>query len=429
MKHCLQYAFFLVLLMNKASAQWTQQTSPTKNNLSDVAFFDSRLGYAVGTNGTVLKTLNGGKTWKLVTAPDAADITSVTILDSFTVMVTTAGTFGTGAVYESPNQGNKWFKVLDDLRTFYACATRHKNLFSASSQIYKSENLGRTWKAQQQLNSTSTYTQLGFTEEQNGIVAGNVSGIVTYSADFWRTTDGGANWYRGNSFSFPNANGFSTFDALSADTVLMFTNFYNRFSEGDSSQLIVLTNFRLRREFNDSIWYFTAKIINQSFPDKLSDCKFFSSGVGYTTSKTGFIYATDAFGKKLKKDYSGKTPLRALFMLNEKVGYAVGDGGLILKRESGSGAASNSNLLAVKVYPNPANNVAAIKFKLDKPSAISIELRDAQGNVTFVESAKMYNSGEQKVLVQVNNLQRGIYHVNLLEGGKTIGKTELLIVR
>lgn len=429
MKRCLGNTFFLALLMYNASAQWTQQTSPTKNNLTDVVFYDSNLGYAVGANGTVLKTLNGGRTWQQVTAPDSADITSVTIVDSVGVMVTTASTFEKGSVYESPNQGKTWFKVLDDLRTFYACATPHNNLYSASSQIYRSTNFGKTWKAQQQLSSTGTYTQLAFTDEQNGIVAGNISGIVTYSADFWKTTNGGTSWHRANSFSFPNANGFSTFDVISPDTVLMFTNFYNRFSEGDSSQLIVLTNFKLRRDFSDSIWYFNTKIINQSFPDKLSDCKFFSSGVGYTTSKTGSIYATAFFGKKWKKDFSGKTPLRALFMLNEQVGYAVGDGGLILKREPTASATSNSNLIAVKVYPNPANNVATTSFKLDKPFVIAVEVRDAQGNVALVKPAKMYYSGEQKIMLQVNNLQRGIYHLNLLVNGKAMGKTELLIVR
>jgi photosystem II stability/assembly factor-like uncharacterized protein len=414
--------------MNNASAQWVQQTSPTKNNLTDIAFFDARLGYATGTNGTVLKTLNGGRTWQTVTAPDSTDVTSVTILDSFAVMVTTAGTFGEGAVYESRNQGGKWFKVLHDSRTFYGCATPHKNLYSVSSQIYKSENFGRTWQAQQPVNSTSTYIQAAFSDEQNGIIAGNISGILTYSADFWRTTDGGTNWYRGNSFSFPNANGFSTFDAVSPDTVLMFTNFYNRFAEGDSSQLIVLTNFNLKNEFGDSIWYFTTKIINQSFPDKLSDCKFFSGGVGYTTSKTGSIYATRTFGKKWKQDYNSKTPLHALFMLSEGVGYAVGDGGLILKREPVANAEANPDLLTIKVYPNPATSVAALSFKLDKTASVSVELRNAEGNAVLIQPAKTYDAGEQKILFRVNNLQRGIYHVNLLANGKTIGKTQLMIV-
>lgn len=427
MRHCLFYTLLVLAFLNTASAQWTQQPSPTKNNLNDVAFLGSKLGYAVGANGTVLKTLNGGSTWKVVTAPDSADIISVTILDSVTVVVTTAGTFGEASIYESRNQGGKWYKVLTDPRTLHATATTHRELYSAGSQIYNSTNFGRTWQAQQLLSSTSTYTQLEFADDNNGIVVGNVSGIVTYSADFWRTTDGGTNWYRCNSFSFPNANAFSTLSSLNADSTIMFTNFYNRFSPGDSSQLILLTNFKLRKDFTDSIWYFDAKIINPSFHDRLSDCKFFEGGSGFATSETGFIYSTSVYGRKWKTEYSSKSALHALYMLDEFTGYAVGDGGLILKREVASNVSINTELIAVQATPNPAIMNVTVNFTLSNSQKISVEVRDAQGNVSIMQAAQLFNKGAQHITLPVGNLQRGLYHINLLAHGKIVGKTQLLV--
>jgi hypothetical protein len=80
-----------------------------------------------------------------------------------------------------------------------------------------------------------------------------------------------------------------------------------------------------------------------------------SNGTGFITSKTGLVYRTPTFGKKLIKEYQGKTSLNALCMLNENIGYAVGDGGFIVKREEKAKAVMAS-LAAIKLYPNPAGS-------------------------------------------------------------------------
>lgn len=43
---------------------WTAQQSKHKENLLSVAFADPQNGYAVGVKGTILRTSNGGKTWE-----------------------------------------------------------------------------------------------------------------------------------------------------------------------------------------------------------------------------------------------------------------------------------------------------------------------------------------------------------------------------
>src|SRR6478609_3884080 len=213
MKHCFFVTLLFLSCFNFSFAQWTQQSSPVKNDLTEIAFFSPRIGYAVGTNGTVIKTLNGGRSWQQVTSPDSSDILSVTVPDSLGVMVTTAATFGTGAVFQSKDQGLTWVKTLVDTRDFYATAINQKKLYSASSAIYTSENAGLKWQKQQALNGTSIYTNISFTDERNGVAAGNISGILTYSADILKTPDGN-NWYRLDAFSFPNANAYSALTAL-----------------------------------------------------------------------------------------------------------------------------------------------------------------------------------------------------------------------
>src|SRR6266487_6341396 len=105
MKPFLLYAIAFVLAMNYASAQWTQLSSPTTNNLKAVSFISTKVGYAVGAKGTVLRTKNGGDTWSVLPSPDTADLTSVVIIDSSTLLVTTANTGGSSAIYKSTNSG------------------------------------------------------------------------------------------------------------------------------------------------------------------------------------------------------------------------------------------------------------------------------------------------------------------------------------
>jgi len=328
-----------IFLINSSFAQWTKQTSPVKADLYDVAFANLKFGYAVGATGTVLKTTNGGNTWVKVTAPDSADIISVAVVDTSLVIVTTNAAFGSANIYESANQGKSWHKTLTDLRPFYATAPSANNLYSASSKIYNSKNFGKDWQSQKPLNSTSTYTQINFSDNNNGIVAGNISGILTYSADFVRTVNG-KDWYSGDAFSFPNANGFSSFSAVTADSVYMFTNFYNRFTPGDSSQLILLTGFHLQKV--SQLWVFYSKILINSIQDVINDCKFFSGGVAYAVSKAGIIY-NSSNNYAFKKEYNGEVALHAIYMLDKKNGFAVGDGGLILKRQAANNVVEQSS--------------------------------------------------------------------------------------
>ncbi len=409
------------LCIGQSHAQWTQQASYTKNNLHDVAFYNANIGYAVGENGTVLKTLNGGQKWMAVTSPEASTITSVTVLDSASVMVTT-NNYGEASIYESNNQGKVWHKMLSDTRTFYATATPSAKLYSASSQIYKSIDHGISWEAQQPLNLTTTYNQITFTNEVNGMLAGNVGGFATYSAQFMRTVDG-ENWYGNNNFSFPNANAFSAFCPISEDSVLMFTNFYNMYFPGDSSQLILLTDFKLKRVFDDSIWDFKSRVLIKSFQDRISDCKFFSLKNGYAISEKGNIYKTVG-GSKVKKEYSGTSILRAIFMLNENTGFVVGDGGLILKKNPPSSLIVSGK--KVSVFPNPASNFANVVFNAGLGLKATIQITDLTGNVKWVMPERML-TGNQQIKVPTENLKSGYYNINLVSQGTVVGNSQLII--
>lgn len=428
MKVNLLLALLCLCVMN-LSAQWVQQTTPTKNNLKAISFYNNRIGFAVGDGGTVLRTKDGGQTWQLTTAPSKDNLTSVTLLDSGIVIVTTASWESSPMVYRSEDAGKTWLKSLSDVRNFYATKTPSQRLFAVSDNIYESDDAAKQWTPHHDLNNTSTYTYIGFADEQSGMIAGNVSGAFTYSAEFVRSADGGKTWYNSFVFDFPNANGFSTMDFVNADTAFMFTNFYNRYSPGDSSQLIMLYHFRLRPGLSDKEWHFKTKTLTPSFPDRLNACKFFSNGKAYTVSDNGIIYSSINYGKNWKEEYTGKSILNGIYMFNENTGFVVGEGGLILKKDSVVKNPATKQLLPVKLYPNPANDKATISFKLEKQMKISVQVTDANGVIVSTKAAINLEKGEQQIVVPVSNLQRGIYQVNLLSDGNVLGVTKLVVVR
>jgi photosystem II stability/assembly factor-like uncharacterized protein len=428
MKANLLLSLLFTCTLNFCCAQWAQQSSPTTANLKAISFYNNRIGFAVGDKGTVIKTMNGGQTWELIKFPVSDNLTSVVLLDSGIVIVTTGSGIAASAVYRSSNAGKTWQRVLTDTRTFYAAKTPAQRLFSISDHIFESFNTGRNWLDHRDLNNTSTYNYLGFTDEQYGMVAGNISGIVTYSAEFVRTADSGKTWYNSFPYDFPNANGFSTMDFVNADTAFMFTNYYKGYGPGDSCQLIMLTNFRLRRDLVDSEWHFKSTIINNSFPDKLYASKFFGSGIAYTSGEKGTIYRSSNHGRRWTKDYTGKAPLNSFYMMNENSGYAVGNGGLVLKRDTVSKNIYVKNMLAVKAYPNPATDKATLDFSIDKQLKILVQLVDERGNIVLTQPAKTFEKGRQQVGLNIAGLHRGLYQVNLVAGGKVIGNASLLIV-
>ena len=66
-------------------AQWYfQNPYPTGNNLICLKFVNSEVGWAVGEFGTILKTTNGGTTWKLQFSGTTHSLNGVSFTDEYT---------------------------------------------------------------------------------------------------------------------------------------------------------------------------------------------------------------------------------------------------------------------------------------------------------------------------------------------------------
>ncbi|RLD73207.1 MAG: hypothetical protein DRJ07_21100, partial [Bacteroidetes bacterium] len=70
----------LILGVNAQNFNWTAQESGTTDWLNDVQFFDNMNGWAVGDNGTIVATVDGGATWTVQTSGTTEKLRSVYFL-------------------------------------------------------------------------------------------------------------------------------------------------------------------------------------------------------------------------------------------------------------------------------------------------------------------------------------------------------------
>ena len=82
--------------------KWQMLSSlPQVNNLNCIKFVNFNTGFAVGDNGTILKTNNTGETWMVLNFPISSNFNSVFPLNANTWYVVG----DSGRIYKSTNGG------------------------------------------------------------------------------------------------------------------------------------------------------------------------------------------------------------------------------------------------------------------------------------------------------------------------------------
>ena len=75
---CLITFIFLASAQELSAKDWEYQKSGTTSNLTAVSFADNNHGWAVGENGAILATSDGGLNWKIL-SPELLDQVSAVV--------------------------------------------------------------------------------------------------------------------------------------------------------------------------------------------------------------------------------------------------------------------------------------------------------------------------------------------------------------
>jgi photosystem II stability/assembly factor-like uncharacterized protein len=139
-----------------ASPQWALQTSSVQARLRGVSAVSDRVAWASGADSTVLRTIDGGATWrKLMVTADALDFRDIDAIDDRTAYVLSIGNGPASRIYKTTDAGATWklqFKN-DDPKAFYDAMSfwdpNHGIVIGDSINgqfcIMTTENGGRSW--------------------------------------------------------------------------------------------------------------------------------------------------------------------------------------------------------------------------------------------------------------------------------------------
>src|SRR5262249_44717388 len=111
----LPFIFFSALFVHSAHAQWVIEESDTTANLSGIHNVGDGIAWASGTQGTILRTTDEGKTWQRCTTPPNAerlDFRGIQAFDQNTAIVMSSGPGAQSRIYKTTDGCLTWSLVF-----------------------------------------------------------------------------------------------------------------------------------------------------------------------------------------------------------------------------------------------------------------------------------------------------------------------------
>jgi photosystem II stability/assembly factor-like uncharacterized protein len=107
--------------------QWIKQAVNTTASFRGLSVVNEKVVWASGTGGTVIRTVDGGKTWKVMTVPGAEklDFRDIEAFDANTAYILSIGNGESSRIYKTIDGGRAWklqFKNDDPKKFFDAIA-------------------------------------------------------------------------------------------------------------------------------------------------------------------------------------------------------------------------------------------------------------------------------------------------------------------
>lgn len=285
---------------------------PQGFDLNDVAFLNSTTAIAVGDQGLVMKTTDGGISWSTQYLPvDAsADIFGIDFWDQYLGAVVGEK----GLFYLTTDGGSTWthkdLGVVNHLRSVLfingtTLVAVGSTGYVPTAQILYSSDLGTTWQYWQY--SKSVYG-VAFSEPLKGVAVGN-SGFMAI------TTDGGVTW---------DSTRFNTGYALRR---VYFSSSSRGWAVGSSWNNYFYTPIVLRTFDGGGTW----SVVGLSYDSlNLSDVYFKDDNVGFIIANNGEVLRTANGGFSWTKERVTDFSLDAVAVTPSGAGIIVGGDGVNL---------------------------------------------------------------------------------------------------
>lgn len=189
---------FLPVILLAAVAAAQRVSVPATASLRGLSMVNEKIVWASGTDGTVIRTTDGGKNWSVITVPGAEklDFRGIHAFDASTAVIISSGPAekGQAQIYRTIDGGKHWMKVFEQKRAgifFDAIAfwdRKHGIALSDPVQgrfaLFITQDGGSSWK---QIPAAALPPAL---PNEGAFAASNSCLTVHGKADVWFATGG-----------------------------------------------------------------------------------------------------------------------------------------------------------------------------------------------------------------------------------------------
>jgi photosystem II stability/assembly factor-like uncharacterized protein len=298
---------------------WKRQRVASLAWLHAVFFLDANRGWAVGSRGTILSTLDGGQTWKTKSQPTPDVLRDIYFTDEENGwLVCEANVYELKGkadprtyLMQTTDGGETWKRINItganvDARLVRAVFSRGGRgwAFGEAGAIFTTRDFGVSWT---RLSSPTRHLLLGgdFVDDDRGWLVGAGATII-------QTSDGGETWHLSRlAQSGQNAVRFAA------------TSFVdNRLGWAVGSGGTIYRTINGGRTWQQQ---------NSGVTADLFDVKFLDAVEGWAVGAEGTIIYTNDGGLHWTVEQSGtEHPLERIYFADRKHGWAVGFGGTVL---------------------------------------------------------------------------------------------------
>jgi photosystem II stability/assembly factor-like uncharacterized protein len=325
----------MVLKSEDKGIRWTTITTPTIEDLNGISFINPDTGIVVGNNGKILKTLDGGSSWQDISINDFDVFLSVSMITNEKIIVGGLN----GAFYKSINGGLNWDKIngplLDVLSYSDISYADTNNIFVCGGYsftgsyctIVKSTDGGESWSLAYEDLHPIYLTGLSAND-------GKIRS-VGFDGQIFSSDDNGSNWKR---LSSGNTSVIIDFDMLDSLNIIALTR--------DISKNTIYTTTDGGDKWNE---------YNIPTVQPLNSISFCNEGIGFVAGSWSNVFkSTDRGVTWNKLDLGGITDTNKFFYSVDVIDslncFIVGDTGVVLKSTDGGKSWSEKIITSYSLY-------------------------------------------------------------------------------
>ncbi len=413
----LRLLFFLLLFAANSYAQntWQIMFAPVFSNRVDDLFMASPdTGYAVSGDGQIVKTVNGGSNWSLLTLNSSVYCRSVEFVNpqiGFVGGFRTNLQIGSNILRKTSDGGQTWTDLTNllhpvaqqgicglaaaDANTIYGCG----NWYEDSAYIVKTTDQGATWSFIDMSMYATSLIDLYFISPDTGFATGK-GPMPLETAVILYTTDGGQTW----TYKFQNTY-FSEFcwKIFPLTDQIIFASVEEWQNTGVSPQIL--------KSIDGGMNWTVYQVQQASY--NIEGIGFIDSLHGWTGGDWNFSFETVDGGQTW-----AQVPIcpimNRVFRINDSILFASGSE-IWRYAPLGTGIRPTQQTpiryVSLNCNPNPVSDVLTIDLKLEKSTQAHLSLLDEQGRQIRLIDNTVKPNGTYQYKLETAQLPAGIYYV------------------